>query len=65
MGRLGLAFAAALARVASPGLSLHTEGAQRVGVGIVASWPALAASRREQQSFEMMDIWIAELPKGM
>jgi hypothetical protein len=53
-----LACVADLARVASLGLSPHTEGAQRVG--IVAGRLALATSRREQQSFEMMDILIAE-----
>jgi hypothetical protein len=56
MGRLGLACVADLARVASPGLSPQTEGAQRVGVGIVAGRLALAASQREQQTFEMMDM---------
>ena len=48
VGRFGLAFVADLARVASLGLSLHTEDAERVRVGTVAGGPALAASRREQ-----------------
>jgi hypothetical protein len=46
------------------GLPSHTEDAERVRVGIVAGRPALAASPREQQSFEIMDIGIAEPVSG-
>jgi len=48
VGRFGFAFVAHLASVARVGLSPHTEGAQRVGVGLVAGRPALATSRTEQ-----------------